>query len=59
VKFSFFIDRVSSRDDSAVKLGEDEEGDWHSLHLRDVQFEDYTTRDSALEVCRIQSIDQV
>jgi hypothetical protein len=30
VKRGFSIDHVSSSDDSAVKLSEDEEDDWHS-----------------------------
>jgi hypothetical protein len=33
VKCGFSTDHVSSNDDSAVKLTEDEEGDWHSLQL--------------------------
>jgi hypothetical protein len=43
VKRGFSIDHVSSNDDSAVKLTEDEEDDWHSLHPPGVQSEDYTT----------------
>jgi hypothetical protein len=59
VKCSFSVDHVICNDDSAVKLTEDEEDDWHSLHPLGMQFKDYTTCDSALEVCGIQSIDQV
>jgi hypothetical protein len=46
-------------DDTAVKLCEDEEDDWHSLQPLGVQFEDYTTCDSALEVCGVQSVDHM
>jgi uncharacterized protein YciW len=42
-----------------VKLTEDEEDDWHSLHPPGVQSEDYTTWDSALDVCEVWSVDQV
>jgi hypothetical protein len=31
VRCDFSKDRVGSNDDSAVKLSEDEEDDWHSL----------------------------
>jgi hypothetical protein len=31
VNCGFSIDHVSSNDDSAMKLSEDEEDDWHSL----------------------------
>jgi hypothetical protein len=44
---------------STVKLSEDKEDDWHSLQPLGVQCEDYTTCDSALEVCGIQSVDPV
>jgi hypothetical protein len=57
-KFVFSNDHVS-RNDSALELCEDEEGDWHSIHSLGVQFEDYTTCDSALEVCDVQSVDQM
>jgi hypothetical protein len=50
VKCGFSNDHISGNDDSAVKLKED---DWHSLQPLGVQFEDYTTCDSALEVCGI------
>jgi hypothetical protein len=43
-----------SNDDSAVKLSEDEEVDWHSLQSFSVLTEDYTTYNSALEVCGFQ-----
>jgi hypothetical protein len=59
VKCGFPNDHVSSNDDSAVKLKEDEEDDWNSLQPPGVQSEDYPTRDSALEVCGVQSVDQV
>jgi hypothetical protein len=59
VKCGFSNDHVSSNDDSAVKLIEDEEDDWHSLHPLGVQSEDWPTCDSAVEVCGIQSVDQV
>jgi RNA-binding protein YlmH len=55
VKYGF----SSSNDDSAVALSEDEEDDWHSLQPLGVQSEDYPTCDSALEVYRVQSVDQV
>jgi hypothetical protein len=43
-----------------VKLSEAEEDDWHSSPPPlGVQSEDYTTCNSALEVCGIQSSDQV
>jgi hypothetical protein len=57
-KCGFSNDHVSSND-SAVKLSEDKENDWHSLEPLGVQFRDYTTCDSVLEVCGIQSVDQV
>jgi hypothetical protein len=40
VKCGFSIERVSTNDDSVVKLTEDEEDDWHSIDLG-VQSEDY------------------
>jgi hypothetical protein len=58
VKCGFSNDHVISND-SAVKLNEDEEDDWHSLQSPGVQFEDYTTCDSALEVCGIMSADHM
>jgi hypothetical protein len=59
MKCGFSIDHASSNDYSAVKLTEDEENEWHSLHPLEMQFEDYKTHDSALEVCGIQSVNQV
>jgi hypothetical protein len=59
VKCGFSVDHASSNDDSAVKLTEDEEDDWHSVQPRGVQFEDYTTCDNAPEVCEIQSVCQL
>jgi hypothetical protein len=58
VKCGFSVDHVSSNDGNAMKLTEDEEGYWCSLQFG-VQFEDYTTCDSALEVCEVQSVDQM
>jgi hypothetical protein len=58
VKCGFSVDHVSSKVDSAVKLNEDEEDDWHSLPPLGVQFEDYTCV-SALKVCGIQSVSWV
>jgi hypothetical protein len=40
VKCGFSIDHVSSNANSAVKLSEDEEDDWHSSQPPGVQFED-------------------
>jgi hypothetical protein len=48
VKCGFSVDHVSRNDDNVMKLSEDEEDDWHSLQPHGVQFEDYTTCDSAL-----------
>jgi hypothetical protein len=59
LKCGFSTDHVSHSDDSAVKLNEDEEDDWHSLQALGVQSEDYPTRDSALEVCGVLSVDKV
>jgi hypothetical protein len=59
VKCRFSVDHVSSNNGSAVKLAEDEEDDCHSLQSLGVQSEGYTTCDSALKVCGIQSVDQV
>jgi hypothetical protein len=56
VKCGFSNDLVSSNDDTAVKLGEDD--NWHSLEPLGVQFEDHTC-DSGLDVCGIQTVDQV
>jgi hypothetical protein len=57
VKFSFLIEHISTNDNSAMKLGEGEDDDRHSLLPLGVQSEDYPTYDSALEVCRVRSID--
>jgi hypothetical protein len=59
VKCGFPNDHVIINDKSAVKLSENEVDDWHSLQLLGMQFEDYTTCDIALEICGIQSVDQV
>jgi hypothetical protein len=53
VKCGFTDDHVSSNDDSAVKLSEEEENDLQHL---EVQFEDCTTCDSGLEVCGIMNV---
>jgi hypothetical protein len=50
LRSGFSLDHVSSNDDSAVKLTENEEDDWHSLQSLGVQSQDYPTCDSALEV---------
>jgi hypothetical protein len=50
VKYGFSIDHVSSNNNSAVKLSEDEEDDWDNLHSLGVQTEGCPTCDSALEV---------
>jgi hypothetical protein len=55
VKCSFSVDHVICNDDSALKLTEDEEDDWHSSQPFGMQFEDCTTCDSALEVSGVQS----
>jgi hypothetical protein len=57
VKCGFSIDYVS-RNDSAAKLTEDAEDDWHRLQQLRVQSEDYPTCDSALKICGVQSVDQ-
>jgi hypothetical protein len=59
VKCDFSIDYVSSNDDSAVKLSEDKEDDWHSSQPPGVQFEDYTTCDSTLKVCGVWNVNQL
>jgi hypothetical protein len=58
VKCGFSTDYVSSNDDSAVKLSEHEEDDWHSLQPLAVKSEDYIC-DSGLKVCGAQNVDQV
>jgi hypothetical protein len=42
-KCGFSNYHVSSNDDSAVKLTEDEEDDWHSLQALGMQIDDFTT----------------
>jgi hypothetical protein len=59
VKCGILIDHVSSNDDSALKLTEDEKDDWHSLQPLGVQSEDYPTCDSALKICEIRNVNQV
>jgi hypothetical protein len=58
VKCDVLIDHVSSND-SAVKLTEVEEDDWHSFQPLGVQCEDYPTCDIALEVCGVWSVGQM
>jgi hypothetical protein len=58
VRCGFSVDHASSSD-SAVKLCEDEEDDWHSLQPLGVQSEDYPTCANDLRVCGVQSVDQV
>jgi hypothetical protein len=55
VKCGFSTGHVSSNDDCAVKLIDEEEG-WHRLQPLGVQSEDYPTCNSALEVCGVQSV---
>jgi hypothetical protein len=52
------IENVSSNDNSALKLTEDEEDDWHCLEPLGVQSEDYSKCDSALKDCGARSVDQ-
>jgi hypothetical protein len=59
VKYGFSIEHVSSNDNGAVKLSEDEEDGWYNLQLPGVQFHYYTTCDSVLEASGIQSVNQV
>jgi hypothetical protein len=59
VKCSFSIDHVSSNENSAVKLMEDEEDDSHSLHHLGLQSEGCPTCDNALEICGVWSVNQV
>jgi hypothetical protein len=40
VRYDFSTDHVSSNEDTAVKLGEDEEDYWQSFQTLEVQFED-------------------
>jgi hypothetical protein len=58
VNCGFSVHCISNNDNSAVILAVDE-NEWHSLQPSGMQSEDNTTRDSALEVCRIKSVDQV
>jgi hypothetical protein len=57
-KYGFPVDHVCSNDENALKLAEDRKMTY-SLQPLGVQFEDYPTRDSALEVCGVQNIDQM
>jgi hypothetical protein len=59
VRCGFSIDHVSSNDESALKLTEDEEDDWHNLQLLGVQSEDYPTCDSALKVFGVRSVNHL
>jgi hypothetical protein len=58
VNCGFLVDCISNNDYSADILAKDE-NDWHSLQTFGVLSRDYTTCDSALEVCGIQNVDQV
>jgi hypothetical protein len=58
VQCGFPVDHVGSND-SAVKLTQDEEDDWNSLQTLGVQCEGNPMSASALEVCGVQSVDQV
>jgi hypothetical protein len=59
VKCGFSIEHVSSNDDCAMKLGEDEEDGWYNLQPLGVPFHYYIICDSALEISGIQSVNQV
>lgn len=59
VKCAFSNDYVSSNNDSAAKLNEDEEDNWHKLHPLRMLFEQYTTYYSSSEVSEIHNVDQV
>jgi hypothetical protein len=59
VRYGFLIDHDSNNEASAVKLSDDEEDDWQSFQPLGVQLEDYTTCDSALEVCGIQNVNHM
>jgi hypothetical protein len=59
VKCGFLIDRVSSNDDIAKKLTEDEEDNWHSLRHLGVHSEDQPTCASTLDICEVRSVNQV
>jgi hypothetical protein len=59
VECGFSFGLVSSNGDSAVKVTEDEEDDWHSLPPLGVGIEDCTTCGSAQKVCGIQSVNWV
>jgi hypothetical protein len=50
VKCVFSIDHVSTIEDNAVKLTEDEGDDWYSLQGHGMQFEDCAMCGSALKV---------
>jgi hypothetical protein len=55
----FQIDLVCGIDNSALKLTEDEENDWHSLQPLGLQNEDYMVFNSDVEFRRAQSVDQM
>jgi hypothetical protein len=54
-----FSNDVNSNDDRVVKLSEDEDDNWRSLQHVGVQFENYATCDSVVEVCGMPSVNQV
>jgi hypothetical protein len=59
VEYVFLNYHISSSDDSAVKLREDEKNAWHSLQPFQVQSEDCTKCGSALEVIGVWHDKQV
>jgi hypothetical protein len=50
------VDCIYTSDDNTLKLTEDEENDWHSLHPLGVQFEGYKT---FRRVCGVHTVKQV
>jgi hypothetical protein len=52
-KCGFLINHVRSNDNSTVKLTEDEQDGWRSLHSLGVQSETTHTSDSGLKVCGV------
>jgi hypothetical protein len=48
-----------NNDDHALKHNEGEENEWHSLEPLRVWFVDYTTCDSAVRVCEVDSVNHV
>jgi hypothetical protein len=58
-KCGYSNDHVSSNNDNALQLSEDERDDWHSLQPLGVQSEYYPTCGSDLKVCVVQNVNQV